>query len=243
MNKISLSLLFITILCTNVVVAATEVYRYIDSKGVVHFTDHPITGTNGKSTKIKRPNLNVRSVRIYRFIDKNGTVHLADAPKNTKYKLIYSGLESIIPSSGGRYSAHDVMHKKYKKYYVMVSNAADLTGVEAALLHAVIQTESAYNPKAISPKGAVGLMQLMPGTAKRFGVSDRTNASENIYGGAQYLNFLLDLFNNDLRLALAGYNAGENAVKRYGNKVPPYKETKNYVRKVMGLYDKYRLQM
>ncbi|MEK7991369.1 MAG: lytic transglycosylase domain-containing protein [Thiotrichaceae bacterium] len=241
MNKISLILLFIT-LCTNAV-AATDVYRYIDSKGVVHFTDHPITGNNGKSVKIKRPNLNLRSVRIYRFIDKEGTVHLADAPKNAKYKLIYSGLDSIIPSAGGQYSAYDVMSKKYKKYYSMVNNVADLTGVEAALLHAVIQTESAYNPRAKSPKGAVGLMQLMPGTAKRFGVSDRTNASENIYGGAQYLNFLLDLFNNDLRLALASYNAGENAVKRYGNKIPPYKETKNYVRKVMGLYDKFRLKM
>jgi len=240
-NKISLTLLFL-MLCTNNV-TATEVYRYIDANGVIHFTDHPITGNNGKSTKIKRPNLNMRTVRIYRFIDKDGTVHLADAPKNSKYKLIYSGLESIIPSAGGRYSAYEVMSKRYKKYYSVVNNVADLTGVEAALIHAVIQTESAYNPKAISPKGAVGMMQLMPGTAKRFGVSDRTNASENIYGGALYLNFLLDLFNNDLRLALAGYNAGENAVKRYGNKIPPYKETRNYVKKVMALYDKYRLKM
>jgi soluble lytic murein transglycosylase-like protein len=238
--KISIILLSI-MLCTNV--TATEVYRYIDSNGVIHFTDHPITGSNGKSAKIKRPNLNMRTVKIYRFIDKDGTVHLADAPKNSKYKLIYSGLESIIPSAGGRYSAYEVMHKRYKKYNSMISDVADLTGIEAALLHAVIQTESAYNPKAVSPKGAVGLMQLMPGTAKRFGVSDRTNASENIYGGALYLNFLLDLFNNDLRLALAGYNAGENAVKRYGNKIPPYKETRNYVRKVMSLYDKYRLHL
>ncbi|MCV6639461.1 lytic transglycosylase domain-containing protein [Candidatus Albibeggiatoa sp. nov. NOAA] len=241
MNKASLLLPLFIMFCTNV--TATEVYRYVDSQGVVHFTDHPITGNNGKSAKIKRPNLNIRTVRIYRFVDKNGTVHLADAPKNSKYKLIYSGLDSIIPSAGGRYSAYEVMSKKYKKYYAMVNNAADLTGVDAALLHAVIQTESAYNPKAVSPKGATGLMQLMPATARRFGVSDRTNASENIYGGAKYLSWLLDLFDNDIRLALAGYNAGEGAVKRYGNKIPPYKETKNYVRKVMGLYDKYRLKM
>ncbi len=240
MNKISLFFLFI-VLSTSV--AATEIYRYIDSRGVIHFTDHPISGNNGKSTKIQRPTLNMRTVRIYRFIDRDGTVHLADAPKNSKYKLIYSGLDSIIPSAGGRYSAYDVMYKKHKEYYSIVSDAANLTGVEAALLHAVIQTESAYNPEAVSPKGAVGLMQLMPATAKRFGVSDRTNAGENIHGGALYLSFLLDLFNNDLRLALAGYNAGENAVKRYGNKIPPYKETRNYVSKVMELYDKYRTQM
>ena len=86
-------------------------------------------------------------------------------------------------------------------------------------------------------------MQLMPATAKRFGVSDRTNASSNVYGGARYLRYLLRLFNNNLNLALAGYNAGENAVIRYGNQIPPYQETKSYVRKVLALYKSYQEQM
>ncbi|EDN66158.1 Lytic transglycosylase, catalytic [Beggiatoa sp. PS] len=79
-------------------------------------------------------------------------------------------------------------------------------------------------------------MQLMPATARRFGVTNRRDATANVYGGARYLRHLLNLFNNNLKLALASYNAGENAVKRYGNKIPPYRETKNYVKKVMRLY-------
>jgi soluble lytic murein transglycosylase-like protein len=101
------------------------------------------------------------------------------------------------------------------------------------LLHAVIRTESAYNPAALSSAGAVGLMQLMPGTAKRYGVPDIWDPVENLRGGARYLRDLLDLFGNDLRLALAAYNAGENAVIKYGNRIPPYPETQRYVRKVL----------
>jgi soluble lytic murein transglycosylase-like protein len=101
------------------------------------------------------------------------------------------------------------------------------------LLHAVIRAESAYQPNALSHAGACGLMQLMPATAARFRVRNIWDPAENIEGGATYLRFLMDLFDNDLRLALAGYNAGENAVKRYGNQIPPYPETQNYVRKVL----------
>ncbi len=101
------------------------------------------------------------------------------------------------------------------------------------LLHAVIRAESAYQPNALSHAGACGLMQLMPATAKRFKVQNIWDPAENIEGGATYLRFLMDLFGNDLRLALAGYNAGENAVKRYDNQIPPYSETQNYVRKVL----------
>jgi soluble lytic murein transglycosylase-like protein len=96
------------------------------------------------------------------------------------------------------------------------------------LLHSVIKVESNYNPLAVSPKGALGLMQLIPATARRFGVDNVFNPSENISGGARYLRYLLDLYHNDYRLALAAYNAGEGAVARYGG-VPPYAETQNYV--------------
>src|SRR4029077_1892000 len=102
------------------------------------------------------------------------------------------------------------------------------------LVKAVISVESEFDQWAVSSKGAQGLMQLMPFTARRFGVIDAFDARQNIFGGVQYLRFLLDLFSGDVSFALAGYNAGENAVARYRG-VPPYKETKNYVQKILGL--------
>ena len=100
-----------------------------------------------------------------------------------------------------------------------------------------LESESAYQPDAVSHKGAVGLMQLMPGTAERYGVSDRHDPVQNLSGGTRYLRDLLEMFDNDLQLALAAYNAGENAVIRYGNKIPPYNETQGYVRKVIRFYN------
>ena len=111
--------------------------------------------------------------------------------------------------------------------------------LEPALLHAVISAESAYDPQARSPKGARGLMQLMPDTARRFGVADPDEPMANLQGGARYLRWLLDLF-TDIRLALAAYNAGEGAVQRYGNATPPYPETQTYVRRVLDFYRSYR---
>ena len=111
--------------------------------------------------------------------------------------------------------------------------------LEPALLHAVISAESGYDPQARSPKGARGLMQLMPTTARRFGVSNAYDPTANLQGGARYLRWLLDLF-QDVRLALAAYNAGEGAVQRYGNTIPPYPETRTYVRRVLEFYHFYR---
>jgi soluble lytic murein transglycosylase-like protein len=108
--------------------------------------------------------------------------------------------------------------------------------VDEKLIHAVIKTESTYRTKAVSKKGAVGLMQLMPATATRFGVSDRADAKQNIDGGVKFLKFLLDTF-KDTKLAIAGYNAGEHAVMRHNNSIPPYPETKNYVGLVMAAYN------
>jgi soluble lytic murein transglycosylase-like protein len=106
-------------------------------------------------------------------------------------------------------------------------------GVSPHLLHAIIGVESAYDPRAVSSKGAQGLMQLMPATARRFGVLDPFDPHENVRGGARYIKSLLEQFNGDLALTLAAYNAGENAVVRYGNRVPPFAETRKYVPKVM----------
>jgi soluble lytic murein transglycosylase-like protein len=118
-----------------------------------------------------------------------------------------------------------------------VEEAARISKIDARLLHAVIAAESAYNPHAQSNKGAVGMMQLMPATARRYGVTDSRDARQNIGAGARYLADLLQLFHNDISLALAAYNAGENAVLRYGSKVPPYAETLAYVPRVLGIYN------
>ncbi len=119
-----------------------------------------------------------------------------------------------------------------------VAAAAKATLLEPALIHAVIATESHHNPKALSPRGARGLMQLMPFTAKRFFVKDSYNPAENILAGARYLRELKDLFNGDLPLALAAYNAGPQAVNRHGNTIPPFRETQLYVPKVLNIYNK-----
>ena len=113
----------------------------------------------------------------------------------------------------------------------IVDRIAGEQGVENTLVHSVIQTESNYNPIAVSPKGAQGLMQLMPATARRFGVSNPFDVSENIQGGVRYLRFLLEYYQGDYAKAIAAYNAGEGAVDKYHG-VPPYVETQNYVRRV-----------
>ena len=112
-------------------------------------------------------------------------------------------------------------------------------GVEPHFVHGIISAESAYNPIAESGAGAVGMMQLMPGTAKRFSVHDRKNAQKNVEGGTTYLKILLDEFHTK-ELAAAGYNAGEGNVRKYGRRIPPFKETQAYVPKVMGYYHKYK---
>jgi soluble lytic murein transglycosylase-like protein len=113
------------------------------------------------------------------------------------------------------------------------SSIAGQEKVNSELLHAVVRAESAYNAGAVSPAGATGLMQLMPATAARYQVQNIEDPTENLRGGARYLRELLNLFGNDLQLALAAYNAGENAVAQYGNRIPPYPETQRYVRKVL----------
>jgi len=126
-----------------------------------------------------------------------------------------------------------------KRYAPHIERIARQNKLEPALVHAVISAESGYNPRAVSPKGAMGLMQLMPGTARRFGVQDAFDPVSNIKGGARYLRVLLDQFKN-IKLVLAAYNAGENAVIRYRNNIPPYDETRTYVFRVINFYLYYR---
>ena len=117
--------------------------------------------------------------------------------------------------------------------------AAKETSLDPALIHAVIATESKHNPRAKSNKGAFGLMQLMPATARRFNVKDKNDPKQNIVAGAKYLRELLTLYKGDLKLTLAAYNAGPAAVKKYSNHIPPYRETMHYVPKVLKYYQQY----
>lgn len=118
-----------------------------------------------------------------------------------------------------------------------IVEAARKAGVDPALVHAVIGVESAYNARAVSRKGAVGLMQVIPGTGRRFGIDNLLNPKANIRAGTRYLSHLLQMFEGDIGLALAAYNAGEGAVMRYGRAIPPYRETRAYVPRVLGIYE------
>ena len=122
----------------------------------------------------------------------------------------------------------------------LVNEAASRHGLDPCLILSVMRAESGFNRMAISPKGASGLMQLMPATATRFGVRNIFDPRENVFAGAKYLRWLLDRFGNDVRLALAGYNAGEGAVEFYGYRIPPFLETQNYVRTIYSRYSRLR---
>jgi len=170
---------------------------------------------------------------IFKRVAPDGRVYYTDAPiKGLSYKL-------IIRTPPKTYKRDlKFMATNKTKYNDLVAKAAAKHQMDPKLLHAVIQAESAYNAKAISSAGAVGLMQLMPATARRYGVTDRYDPEQNVDGGTRYLKDLLAMFNSNLRLAVAGYNAGEGAVMKYNYTVPPYRETQDYVRHVLRLYGK-----
>jgi len=170
------------------------------------------------------------------YKDKHGHISLTDRPTHDGFRRVASRDWMHKPMS----SLDTKNFKKNKaKYMPLIGKAARRYRIDEALLNAVVTAESAYDPRAVSKAGAVGLMQLMPGTAKRYGTHDRYNPESNVYAGSRYLRDLLKQFKNT-RLAVAAYNAGENNIIRYGNKVPPFKETQKYVKKVMYYYDKYR---
>lgn len=168
---------------------------------------------------------------IYKFVDRHGGVHLADRPLGPGYVLIHRG-KGYSPRPRPR--KNDFARNR-RQFAPLVDQVARHHHLDPHLIHAVVQVESAYDPAAVSRKGAVGLMQLMPGTANRYGVPDRLDPERNLHGGVRYLRDLLIRF-DDVVLALAAYNAGENAVERYGNRVPPYPETRRYVNKVLAVW-------
>ena len=132
--------------------------------------------------------------------------------------------------------------QKRARYSRHVAAASRATRVDEDLIEAIITAESAFDPFALSRTGALGLMQLMPATAERFGVTDRLDPAQNIMGGARYMNFLLRKFNNNLKLAVAAYNAGEGNVMKHRNRIPPFKETIRYVPKVLAYYKQYNAE-
>ncbi|MFT6202240.1 MAG: soluble lytic murein transglycosylase-like protein [Candidatus Endobugula sp.] len=172
---------------------------------------------------------------IYRYIDPKGRLLLTDTPK-------HKGYIRLEKTARGWEVARLISAKSNRRRYTeTITKMAETHNISEHLIHAIISVESAYNPQALSRAGAQGLMQLMPATARRFGVRDSFDPVDNIRGGTTYFKELLRMFNDDLQLSLAAYNAGENAVKRYNNRIPPFKETQDYVKKVMLRYDQYRI--
>jgi soluble lytic murein transglycosylase-like protein len=179
---------------------------------------------------------------VYRYVDADGAVLFTNVPPDSRYK-VYLKEKREKPDPVAQTLASELRYydeEARSRYSRHIFEAARLTRLEPALIHAVISAESGYNPFARSRKGAAGLMQLMPEIAKRYGVKNRLDPAQNIHGGARYLRDLIRLFKNDLQLAVAAYNAGENAVVRHGNRIPPYSETMTYVPRVMSYYKKYR---
>jgi len=197
---------------------------------------------------------------LWAHVDERGVTHFAAEQLDARYQLFFRGTEFDstrdmpagtpatphgMPSAGARLLAFFDIAPGYKSIKHHLRAASEQQAVDYELLQALIATESGFDAQAVSPKGAVGLMQLMPATASRFGVradakrsleQKLTDPAVNVPAGTRYLRYLLDLFPGRMDLALAAYNAGEGAVQRAGNQIPAFKETQNYVRTVLALY-------
>jgi soluble lytic murein transglycosylase-like protein len=217
--------------------AEAQIYTYVDEKGVVHFTNVPTKPTNKVTPKalaeFKRQ-LQQTKRRFYMSVSTPSVYR--------SFAYVPSGGYSSSYVSSYQYSMRPIylgLHPNEKAFEPYINDIAREHGVDPRLVKAVIRAESAFNPSAVSPKGAMGLMQLMPGTAMDMGVQDPYHPIQNLRGGIGYLKEMLRLFNNDLILALAAYNAGPNAVKQYGG-VPPYEETRQYIQRVLQYYSHYK---
>lgn len=164
---------------------------------------------------------------MYSFVDQHGRLHFSNVPADPRYKAVPGYETAGETAAKGRY-AH-LIRKAAKEY-----------GLDPGLIRAIIKVESSFNPYAVSEKGAMGLMQLMPDTAREMDVRSPFEAGENIMGGSRYLRKLLNLFDGDLRLGLAAYNAGPNKVLTNGGVIPRIRETEQYVEKVMREYGRIR---
>ncbi|MBP8646085.1 MAG: lytic transglycosylase domain-containing protein [Syntrophobacteraceae bacterium] len=178
---------------------------------------------------------------IYRYVDRDGVMHFTNVPTQPQYRRV-PNLPQIatlrptyyrfMPNRTATSTCRSFNQYAYDPHIRLVCGRY---GLDDRLVKAVIKAESAFDPNAVSPKGAMGLMQLMPGTSRDLGVANPFDPYENIDGGARYLKALLQRFNNDLRLALAAYNAGPETVQKHGG-IPPYDETQIYVQRVLEYY-------
>jgi len=193
--------------------------------------DVPATVTAGQA----------KTTYVYRYKQSNGAALLTNVPQRALTLVSTSAYQSFDKGWTGSLFKTANWKLNREAYNDTILAMANSKSVDPALVRAVIHAESSFNPTAVSRTGAMGLMQLMPGTAARFGVGNAFDPQENIRGGVTYLRFLLDKFNGDMRLAAAGYNAGEGAVMKYGG-VPPYNETTEYVARVLDLHGKYSAQ-
>lgn len=205
-----------------------DVFKYVDKDGNVYFSDEPLSGSH---LKLEWKRTSKRLVADNKEQSEAVRRRQEEAMARVQAKLNVGSLS--VTASRPAAPVSGSMSVRRARYRDLIEANAARYRLSPELIHAVIRTESAYKSNALSHAGACGLMQLMPGTAARFNVRDIWDPAENIRGGSAYLRFLLDLFDGDLRLALAGYNAGEGAVKKFNYQIPPYRETQDYVRKVL----------
>ncbi len=180
---------------------------------------------------------------MYSYVDENGVIHFTNKPaaggKFRLYSKSKDGPKKSTTSRNVSVMPSDRSVDRFTRYDTWIRQAATLYQIPEELVRAVIKVESDYDPRAVSPVGATGLMQLMPETAMRMQVRDIADPRENIFGGVRFLRVLANAFNGDLALTIAGYNAGEGAVRKYEG-IPPYAETQNYVTRVLLFYGRYR---
>jgi soluble lytic murein transglycosylase-like protein len=181
---------------------------------------------------------------LFGYVDENGRAHISTKQLDDRYKLFQRSVakpndknKTVVAVAT---KLPKISDKKLNLYNKQIQKVAKKYQIDPALVHAVILAESQYNPDAVSRRGASGLMQLMPDTAERYRVSDVFDPKQNIRAGVQYLRDLLKLFDNDLELTIAAYNAGEGAVIKSGWRIPPYPETVAYVPKVLSYYRQYQ---
>lgn len=180
-----------------------------------------------------------KSFKFYKYKQQGAVAYSDKAPAKREYQVIV--YNSCYACSALSTVDWKVTHLYTDEFTHIIQKASEKYGVDPALIRAIIHAESNFNPLARSNKGAVGLMQLMPGTAKDMGVNDRADAAENIMGGTRYLDLMLNRFNRNLTFAIAAYNAGPGRVEKY-NAIPPIEETQTYVKRVKILYQRYRSQ-
>ncbi len=171
---------------------------------------------------------------IYKQVGADGVISFTSTPSHGS-KLVAAERRAPV------FMPSDDSPERFSRYDEYIRQAATLYQIPEELVRAVIRVESDFDPRAVSPANARGLMQLVPETAERMMVSDSFDPRQNIFGGVRYLRVLANLFNGDIELTIAAYNAGENAVMRFGG-IPPYQETQEYVVKVLGNYRQYRKQ-